>query len=124
MEAPHTILRLRHQLPCSLRNSPPHGGHPAHLHCTAFQAPHLSSNTGLRLCRKSTLPRSVTRWMEGPTEIFSMLQGCAGRVGQGGEVLTGSTQGRPRKHWLIWKPRGSSCSLLGATHGSLLTSAW
>ena len=47
------------------------------------QAPHLSSNTGLRLCRKSTLPRSVTRWMEGPTEIFRLLQGWAGEGGAG-----------------------------------------
>lgn len=36
---------------------------------------HLSSNTGLRLCRKSTLPRSVTRLMQGPTSIFTLLRG-------------------------------------------------
>lgn len=59
--------------------------------------PHLSSNTGLRLCRKSTLPRSVTRWMAGPTEIFSLLQA--------GSVMVSASRG---------DEKGFNTSLVGA----------
>lgn len=70
------------------------------------------------MCRKSTLPRSVTRVMRGPTPIFTLLQGpgmasrrhrVKGRIGlgrqsangRGSRLLHQCCSSRSRRGWLL-----------------------